>query len=223
MSTSAYERILVQSAAFLDPNWFPPEDVCPVLADLRADHVRLLAVTKEKLTALGALQRQRQTAEEASADALRAAFLTGQEPNGALPDAPADSEIADAVHEYEVACEALEELVQRALREIVAREPQIRETLHEASAAAEAKRAEARRLLEEAERLASAPRRLMHWTDRYTGRSFLGPIAWTHLGDVVPEPLPEFVGELARLTPQGVIPVNSNDLFNDEMEDNDNV
>jgi hypothetical protein len=219
MGLTAYERLITASAAYVDPGWLPPEDECPALAHLRRDHVRLLGTVQEKLAAQGDLHREQEEALRAREATLHAAFLTGDTPSLAEANASAEEELAAAAEEYRVACDALETFVRQAEDEIRTRAPEVRQSLHEMSLAAEAKRAEARRLLEEAERLAAAPRKLLNWLDRYTGKSYLGPIQWTALGVPAPEPMPELVQELARLTPGDVIAISDADIDDDWMED----
>jgi hypothetical protein len=203
---NAYERLMVASPAYLDVDWLPPEDVSDLLRDLRSEHVRLVGAMRQALVALGEAQQRVAAAEEGQMDAKRNAFLNGTTATK-MPEIPR-AELRDAQQTYQAATEALEEFVHGALREIQERAPRIRVSLRVLSLQAEAKRAEARRLLEEAEMLAARPKRLDNWLARYDGRSVLGPMQWTVLGDVTPEPRPQLVDDLARLSPGVVLDAN---------------
>src|SRR5207248_8188642 len=113
--------------------------------------------------------------------------------------------------------------------EIAERAPDVREGINELLVAAEAKRAEALRLLEEADRLASQPRRLLNWLDRYVTvtdpdsgeqhkASHLGPIQFDVLAPPLPQPAPELFQKIAGLTPHEVVAVGGDELTDEELE-----
>lgn len=215
MGTGAYERLLSVSQVFFDPGWLPPPEECEQFADLREQHLRLLDAVKSTLAKLSAARERVDGTQAQRQAAMREAFLTGTAAE--LPPPP-DVDLSEERAEYEAACEALEQFVQRAQAQIAARAPQVRAKLRERSLAAEEKRAEARRLLEEADGLASRPRALLYYLDRYTGRSALGPIAYYQLGVPLPEPVPELFQQVARLAPGEVIEVGDDNLTDEELE-----
>lgn len=229
MGSTAYERLVVASQAFLDPGWLPPEEDCPELADLREQHERLLAACDEALAELGEATRAVEQARGQRADALRDAFLSGSGPESVTLAEPDESALAEARSVYDAATAALEAFVASAQAQIEERGPQIRDGINGRLREADAKRAEARKLLEEANRLEAEPRRLLNWLDRYTTvtdtfsgeqrkASVLGPIAYETLG--LPErlPAPELFHEITGLPPATVVEVGGDEVTDEERE-----
>jgi hypothetical protein len=202
----------------LDRGWLPPEADCAELADLRADHERLLGACADAARQLREAKGAVEQAGAARSDALRDAFLAGTSPASIELPEPDMAAVADAIRVYEAACEALESFVTSALEQLAERAPEVRRGLATLVRNAEAKRAEARRLLDEAHLLEAEPRRLMSWLDRYTGHSHLGPIAYETLDLPVRVPVPPLFDEIAGLPPATVVGVGSDDLTPEELE-----
>src|SRR5689334_7110598 len=80
MSGNAYERLLIDSAVWVDEAWLPPEEACEALADLKAEHVRLVSDSRLALEALGEARRAAARASAARAEALTAAILAATDP-----------------------------------------------------------------------------------------------------------------------------------------------
>jgi hypothetical protein len=215
---SAYERVLVASPAFLDRGWLPPETDCVELADLRASHERVLDACTDALRQLSEAKRVVESAGAARTDALRDAILAGRSPASVDLPEPDETAVADALRVYNAASEALESFVTTAQEQIAARAPEVRNGLGALLRNAHAKRAEARRLLDEADRLEAEPKRLSHWLDRYTGHSVLGPIAYESLPAPTRVPAPPLFDEIAGLPPATVIGIGSDDLTPEEKE-----
>jgi hypothetical protein len=226
---TAYERVLTASRVFLDPGWLPPAADCEELADLRAEHERLLAACADALANVGEVQIAVDLAAEARGDALREAILAGQNPATVDLLEPDDTGVREAQRIYEAACEVLEQFVTRAQEQIEERAPTVRAGVEGLVRDAHEKRMEARRLLEEADRLEAEPKRLLHWLDRYTTvedpmsgeqrkASVLGPIAYESLDLPRREPVPELFEEIAGLPPATVIDVGSDEISEQEKE-----
>jgi hypothetical protein len=230
---SAHERIISRDQArgrtFLSPGWLPPEAECPELADLRAEHLRLLSAVDQALTKLSAMRVAAESAESRRSDAVREAIRAGKDASRVKVTAPDTLAIERAGRDYESAGEALELFVQDALREIEQTAPAIEAALAERISAAAAKRAEARCLLAEADRLAADPKRLQSWLDRYVSvtdnfsgesrkRNALGPIAFDATDVPLPTPVPDVISEIAGLGPAEVLGVGSDELLPEETE-----
>jgi hypothetical protein len=225
----AYERILVANRACLDRGWLPPAAECPELAELRAKHERLLDACDEALAKVSTAREAVDRGRAARSDALRKAILEGRSPASIKLAEPDDAPVRDARRVYDAATEALEQFLATALEQIAELAPQIEDGLAGRQREAEAKRAEARRLLEEADRLAAEPRRLRNWLDRYTTTedpltgerrktSTLGPIPFETMDLPVRVPVPPLFEEIAGLPPATVIGIGSDELTDEEME-----
>jgi hypothetical protein len=213
---SGYLRLLMAEQArgrvFVEPGWLPPNDECPELAGLREEHERLLRVMSEKLSALNDLMRAVDDVEKQRFDAVRDAILAGDKEADVEFDVPSADEITRARNDYDAATEALDVWVRGTLRTIANAAQAVESRLAERLAAAEAKRAEAVRLLEDATQLAARPMRLQAWFDRYvdvtdpsSGEtrkvSALGPIAFDALAVPLKTPIPDLIREIAGLIP----------------------
>jgi hypothetical protein len=218
VTAGAYERLVVASQAFLDAGWLPPAADCPELANLRAEHERLLEACRAALAQLGEARQAADDAAEARVTALREAFVAGSDPKTVKLPLPDRAPVEEAARLYEAASEALEQFVLDAQREIAARSSSIRSSIEARVRSAAVKRAEARALLAEADRLDAEPKRLSNWLDRYTGDSVLGPYAFELLDVPVREPVPELFQEIAGLAPGDVIDVGSDELTEEELE-----
>jgi hypothetical protein len=215
---SAYERVLVASPAFLDRGWLPPENDCAELADLRKDHQRLLDACGDALSQVHEAKYAVETAGGMRSDALRDAILAGESPSSVELPEPDLTAVEAAGRVYAAATEVLESFIGSALEQIAARAPEVQRGLAALQQKADAKRAEARRLLDEADRLDARPRRLANWISRYTGESVLGPIAYEALDAPMRVPVPPLFDEIAGLPPATVVGVGSDDLTPEELE-----
>jgi hypothetical protein len=181
VGSTAYERVITRSRAFVDPGWMPGAEDAPELADLSADHVRLLTAMNDALAQVGEARAALDGAANTRADALRDAFATGKDTSKLKLREPDGTDLEAAIELYEAAAEALEIFIVRANEEVFTRAPVIEERLAHQLMAAEEKRAEARALLAEAERMAGEPQRLHNWLARFTGESKLGPYAFAQM------------------------------------------
>ena len=122
----------------------------------------------------------------------------------------------------------MEIFVSRALAEIETTAPTIEANVAARLRLADEKRAEARRLLAEADTLAAHPKRLLSWLDRYITiednfsgetrkRSTLGPIAFSATDVPLPVPAPELFNEIV-LGPAQVTSVGADELLPEEIE-----
>ncbi len=178
-------RLLEDEPAVTRPGWLPPAEDCPALADLHEGHVRVLAATAEALRAAADVSRR----QEAELDAVRAAeeeaLFSGQP--GEIPSVTVgDQEITEARERAHAARDALQRFVHHAVEQVREREPEILSALEETREQAAAKRAEARRLLAEADELEKTPQRVALWLDRICGRSHLGHFPYDDMAAPAP-------------------------------------
>src|SRR5581483_6889495 len=80
MSVNAYEPLLTDSAVWVDEAWLPPEETCEELADLKAEHVRLVGESRLAIETLGKARRAAAQAVDARGEAMTAAILAGKDP-----------------------------------------------------------------------------------------------------------------------------------------------
>jgi hypothetical protein len=178
VTDNAYERLISDSAVWVDEAWLPPGEDCEELADLKVEHVRLVSETRLALTALGVARRAAIQVTEARDEGMTAAVLAGRDPASVDADEPDAEAVAGAECRYLATAAALERFVQEAREEIIDREPEIRELLAEDLIEAEELRKQARQMLAEADELAARPEKMGHWLDRFTVRPYLGPLAY---------------------------------------------
>jgi hypothetical protein len=228
-AAGAYERVVMRSPAFVDRGWLPPADDCAELADLRAEHERLLDVVADALAKVRKAREEIDGADEKRAVALRDAIAAGKSPASVVLEKADEQALKGALGVYDAACAVLEMFVRNAEQQIVERAPVVRDGFATSLREAEAKRAEARRLLHEASRLEAEPKRLLNWLDRYTTvedpesgeqrkASWLGPIAYEAMDLPVREPVPPLFEEIAGLAPATVIEVGSDEVAPEELE-----
>jgi len=180
-------RFLEDEPAVAHPGWFPPAAECPELADLRADHDRLIEAVKQTARDASALFNARKVELEAQRAAHERGFLGGEtEPVPALT--VGEDQIAEATARADAARDALQTFAQNALAEVEQREPKLLGQLNEVQHGADLLRAQARRMLDEAELAELTTKKLSNWLARATGRSYLGQIGWDDLGLPVPMP-----------------------------------
>lgn len=193
------------------PGWFPPKDECAELADLRAEHLRLLAARGEAYSELADLRRQQEREADEHGRALTAALLAGEEAPPPPSGQVTERELADALLGVEAANDALQAFARTAVQGVVDRAPQVQAGVAARLRLADEKRAEARAFLAEADRLAAEPTRLRDWIARATGESPLGLVPFDHLGLPMRPPVPEVIEEIARLRPGEAIDLGSDD------------
>jgi hypothetical protein len=179
---NAYERLISDSAVWVDEGWLPPREACEELADLKSEHLRLLAATHEALQMLGTAGRDAALVAEQRSETLTAAVLEGKDPMRVkLPDEPDTEAVERAKSIYLSTADALERFVKEVRRLIYDREPGIRDRIAEQLSEAAALREEAQKLLAQAEAMEADPERLVNWLDRYNGTSHLGPLAFERM------------------------------------------
>lgn len=181
-------RFLEDSPAVVLPGWLPPADDCPALADLRAAHERVLAGVAEASRVAIDLQNKQDDELEAVRAAEEEALFSGK--LGKVPDVTvSDAEILEAKERAQAARDGLQRFVQHAIERVREREPEIMEGLAEARQQATSKRAEAEKLLAEADALEQTPKRIELWLARYNGTSHLGPFPYSEtVAPTPPEP-----------------------------------
>jgi hypothetical protein len=180
---------LEDNRALTFPGWLPPADECPALADLREAHERILAATAEASRAATEVQRKQEAELEAVRAAEEEALFSGK-PAEVLTVTVGDQEVAEASERAHAARDALQRFVQHAVEQVREREPEIVAALDGSREEAAAKRAEAQRLLAEADELERTPQRISLWLDRVTGRSNLGHFPYSEMAaPAPPEPV----------------------------------
>src|SRR4051794_4224475 len=103
-------RYLEDNPATMNPGWIPPAAECPELAELRAEHERLLAGSHEALKALSELKGRAESEKERRGDALLGAILAGGSATETEFPEPAvtEEQLAEALQRAEVARDALQ-------------------------------------------------------------------------------------------------------------------
>jgi hypothetical protein len=172
-------------------DFFPPEEVWPELAHLRAEHQRLLAVRSAEWRALQEVENRHEAEDAARGEALKASFLTNGDEPGEDNRETAEyraTDVEDAQLRVEAATDALVTFLTEALAETKARCPEFYELLESRQEDADAKVEEARRLVAEAERVVAEAARMRTWLDRHSGMSVLDPIPYSELGVSAAQP-----------------------------------
>jgi hypothetical protein len=188
--------------AFGSPEWIPV-GVSAELDDLAAEHRRLIAANAEAAREHAGLRWRFEQEDEQRDEAERAAIRSGgdPEPVDLTPEDERRELLGEARRRHRLTIEALQEF---ATGEAVARieelAPGLLAEVAGRIAEAEAKRAEAARLLAEAETEELAERRLQEWIERNSGLSKrkgfnriprLRFIPWPHLATFRPRPKPQ--------------------------------
>src|SRR5438874_11888690 len=96
MEDSERWAFLYANPAVLDPGWFPPPEEVPELGDLRRDHARLIEARAEAAQEVFRLKQQREREQADASEAITAAYLAGDEPDGKLPKAKGPDEVLAA-------------------------------------------------------------------------------------------------------------------------------
>lgn len=184
-------RFLEDNPALVQPNWLPPEDEAPELAELRAEHVRLITLRADKARAAFELKRKSDAEAQARDDALREAYLEGADATAGLPDFTVyEDDLTEAGREYEAATDALQTFTQRATKQLAELAPDLITKL-DARIAEEAEplRRQALDLMARADAIEMNARRMRNWLSRADGG------ANVHLGHYpyngLPAPDPE--------------------------------
>lgn len=168
--------LLENNPALSKKNWLPSTTDWPELADRREQHERLLLAVEEAQAQALAVHRRHEAAEKAHAEELQQAFLEGREPN--VPDVLApdvrNAEKADAERVTKAAVAALEQFLAETLAEIQEQAPEWYAVLDDRASEADEKRAEALRLLAEADAHVARLERMRGWLRRATGESPMG-------------------------------------------------
>src|ERR1035437_8212704 len=179
-------RYLFENIALRRPGWLPTAEEAPKLADLKAEHERLLTVVREQDAEQLKLERRRDAELEAQRAAQEASFLGKS--TGAKPPkiTVTDKALAEAQARSDAAYDALQTFAKRAVKEITRLTPDLRAGLVEIVSQAEARRAEARALQAEADQLEGSTNKLRNWHARFDGSSALGLISWNTLAVSMP-------------------------------------
>lgn len=164
-------RLIEDATTLANPGWLPANTGFEGLDDLAAEHRRILggrgALASERRELLEGFEAE----DAAHQDALRAGFRRGG--GGELPEvtAPEDRRVAVAsvVEREQAANDALDEFLAEAVELIEERADAWMATLAEATAGAEAARAEAARLLAEAAAEEQKMLILQGWVKRNAG------------------------------------------------------
>lgn len=173
-------RFLEDFPAVSLPGWLPPAADCPELGDLRAEHERILAEGIEASHAAAELRRKHEAELEAVRAAHEQAFLSGT--NVKVPKVTVtDTQLAQASAQVMAARDALQKFAIGAIETVRERESEVLAAHQEAHHQARIKRAEARVLIAEANRLEETPRRIGLWMDRICNRSNLGHFPYDQL------------------------------------------
>jgi hypothetical protein len=181
--------LLENNTALSDPGWLPPPEAWPELAELRAEHERLLTVARQEAGKLSKLRKQQEDAEAARGEAMKAAFLAGNDPDAEKnrkAQTRLELDIAEARLRVEAATDALVAFLTEAIAEVERRAPEFYATLDSRRAEAEVKRKAAQRLLEEADAVVGEADRMRGWLDRESGKSALGHYPYEQMP--VPDP-----------------------------------
>jgi hypothetical protein len=173
-------EFLYKNPGVLDPGWLPPAAEVEELADLRAEHERLLAA-REKAEHDAATLRRKSAAEvEARRAAHESAFLGKAKVS--IPKMTVTAEaLDDAGAKSAAAQDALQSFIQNAIVQITEREPDLLAGLDKIVKEADAKRAKAKVLADEAERMEGGTKKLRMWLGRATGRSHLGQFPYERM------------------------------------------
>jgi hypothetical protein len=183
---------LEENPALLLRDWMPPADEWPEFAEQRAEHESLLTQRQKAWDDACALAETFEAEDVAREQEVKEALREGREPDESQttpPEQRADAR-REALTKWEQATDLLVEFLERVCAEIRERGGELYGALDAEASAIEANRAEAQRLLAEADGLIGRIDRKRFWLDRGTGRSVLGYYPFEQLGiPMPPEPL----------------------------------
>lgn len=189
MEDQRRHRFLEENSAVVRADWFPSEEECAGLADLRAEHERLVTVVAGEIKAAGDTGRKRRAELEAQRAERERAFLDGKrKPESAPAVTVTEDAVAEAFARADAARDAVQSFAKQAIAEVTERAPALLDGLGEIVQQAEAKREEARTLLDEAQQMELGTKRLRNWLARTTGESVLGLYPFGQLPLPTPDP-----------------------------------
>ena len=155
------EKLLRENPALRQPDWLP-EGIWPELDELHDRHVKLLADLSVHLQRVGALRRKYDDEDEAREKALS----EGDEPPKVTTEAKRDVALSEAKASSAAAKRALAIFLAEAVALVQEKEADWLDECAGRDQAAEAKRIEAQRLLDEAKRDAWIAKRARMWVER---------------------------------------------------------
>lgn len=180
MEDQRRHQFLEDNRAVQEAGWLPPAAEVPELADLRADHDRLLDAVAGARREAFELRLKRGGELEAQRAGQEAAFL-GHAPEPVPTATVTEEEVDQARVRADAARDALQTFAQQAIATIREQEPALVDKLDATVAEAEAKREEALAIIAAAEAMEASTRRLRAWLGRATGRSVLGQYAYEQM------------------------------------------
>lgn len=199
MSDAGRWQLLQDQLALVRPDWMPTPEEWPAFAEYQGEHVRLLDLRNAEAKQYGDLRRSFEREEAERSEALSAAFLSGGEvdASNATPPEEQQAQLHEAWLRVEAANDALLAFVHKTLAEVKENEAALYGELQERVETAEEKRAEAQRLLAEADLLVGGVKRQHHWLDRTTGRNVLGHYPFGLMDTPTPPQQPDWAEAMA--------------------------
>jgi hypothetical protein len=194
MSTRKIRRYVERGTrTFRYRNWLPPDSGWPELDQLHVEHVRLLDAVAAAGSAVDAIRNRHKAEDEARVEALRDAVRANSDPTDVpVGTSPEDrqAELAAAVEQRNAVLDALDEFLGETLTTLAERREEWVVDIRRQASEAEAKRAEARRLVAEADNIVAEVQKMAIWLARSTGTfRALPPYPW---GELVAPPAPDF-------------------------------
>jgi hypothetical protein len=191
-TTSGMPRFLLLEnyPALMDRGWLPAETEWPEFTELRDEHHRLLdACDRTIRIATEANARFRVEDERLEAE-MADALAKGRKEKRNLPLTPPEArrkEQSDNRKRINVTITALVEFLERAIKEIKERAPDLYEQLAAEDAVAEQKREKAARLLAEAEQVVAGVQRKRMWLNRESGATSMPHYPFEQMAVPLPE------------------------------------
>jgi|GEM_PF-2892911 len=188
-------RYLLEHPPVTRQGWLPPSTDVPELADLNAEHERLLALVDEQDAVRFELEAKYDAELEAQRAAQESAFL-GQGSGKKPPKITVtDAARAEAKAKSAAARDALQTFIEQAVAEIKELIPDLYAGITKIMKKAEAKYAKAKALENEARQLEGSTKKLGNWLGRFDGTSKLGLISWDDLDVPMPRQ-PQTIAEV---------------------------
>jgi hypothetical protein len=195
--------LLENYPALMLRDWLPPADEWPELAELRTEHERLLAACDRAIAAATATNARFSTEDDAVKAEIEAALRESREEKK-LKTTSSEERRKEREHNQKrliAAIQLLVEFLEGAFRQLQERAPALYAQLAREAASADEKRAEAQRLLAEAEGVVACVQRKQSWLDRESGRSSMPHYPY----EQVPVPRPEEPVDLVTVLAGGAI------------------